>query len=180
MKTIAYTDHNSKAPPLSNLVFFQLRTAFTIALLNCLACSKVKLSWVFLNVIQQTLWRDLIFDNSKNGDIYGILIKLCRSFDISLFKTTVVLRDWKSTKFVEICIPLHSGSLLTVFVSSCHPLAFVPTLPKNKKTKKKKRKKKQVNQPPLSYPTSLCKMNAFLFPFSFCIVICTISYLYSG
>lgn len=139
---------------------------------------KSKLSWVFLNVIQQTLWRDLIFDNTKNGDIYGIPIKLCQSSDISLFKTTVVLRDWKSTKFVEICIPLHSGSLLTVFVSSCHPLALVPILPKN--NKKKKNEKKQVNQSPLSYPTSLCKMNAFLFPFSFCIVICTISYLYSG
>lgn len=41
----AYTDHifKSQAPPFSNLIFFQLRTALTIALLICLACSKVKI-----------------------------------------------------------------------------------------------------------------------------------------
>lgn len=38
-------------------------------------------------------WKDLIFDTTKNGDVYGIPIKFCQSFDISLFKTTVVLSD---------------------------------------------------------------------------------------
>lgn len=44
-ESIAYTDHifKSQAPPFSNLICFQLSTALTIALLICLACSRVKI-----------------------------------------------------------------------------------------------------------------------------------------
>lgn len=155
MKDIAYTwiISISKAKHLhfvSNFFFFLLRTAFTIALLICLACSKSKLSWIFLNVIQQILWRDLIFDNSKNGDVCGIPIKFCQSFGISLFKTSTCTK-W--LKIHKICRNMHPFALwlfVNCFVSSCHPLALVLTLPKNKK----KEKNKWTN--PLSPTQPLC------------------------
>lgn len=110
----------SRSSPKPSTSTLFSRVLFLLPALHCfnncpsnLSCMFKSQNWVeyFLMSFEQTLWRPHCLVTPRMRMCVGIPIKFCQSFDISLLRTTVVLSDWKSTKFVEICIPLHSGSL---------------------------------------------------------------------
>lgn len=89
-----------------------------------------KLGLLFLNVILSTKWKDLTFD-AKNGEVCATPTRFCNSFHISLFKTMVVLNDWKIHKICRIMHPFALWLFVNCFVSSCQPppLLLLPSLP---------------------------------------------------
>lgn len=100
----------------------QLCAATTSAHLVCLACSKTNFELTncpLANIRVRCHWYDgwgCIWNSKRVLSIIWL----------SLYKTTVAPWDWKSTQFVELCIPFCTLALCKLF---CFPLSFTELCP---------------------------------------------------
>lgn len=115
IKKIAYTDHThfqSQTPQLCFLFCFLPASHWFYYCPSNLSCMFKSQNWVeyFLLSFSQHYGETSFLIKPRMG-MYVEILRSVNHLTFHCLRLQLVISDWKSTKFVKICIPLHSGFL---------------------------------------------------------------------